>query len=96
MPQLHHNFAASGVHIVGHFLPRIQLLGAVQARHVGIALALLGNGGGLGDDQARRSALGIVSGRKWAGYRIWRAVARQRRHHDAVGQVQVTSGDGVK
>jgi hypothetical protein len=40
MPQLHHDAPAFGMHGIGHLLPAVQLLGAVQAGHVGIALAL--------------------------------------------------------
>lgn len=87
MPQLHHDLAAFGVHRIGHLLPRSHLFGAPDARHIGVALALVADGRGLGDDQAcprgRIGALSVISGHAGVGQRAGCAVARERRHHDA-------------
>ncbi|CPJ02967.1 Uncharacterised protein [Bordetella pertussis] len=89
MPQLHHDRAAGRVHRVRHAPPAGQLFGRVQPRHVRVALALVGNGGGFGDDQAGAGALHVVGGRQGRRHGIGRTVARQRRHHDAVGEPQL-------
>ena len=96
VPQLHYDLAAVSMHRVGHFLPCAQLLGAVEARNVGVALALLADRSGFGDEQASAGTLRVV-GRGDGGWNgVGRAIARQRRHHDAVGEVQVTGLYGVE
>jgi len=47
MPQLHHDLAARSVHGGCHLLPARDLLGRIQAGHIGIALALVADGRGL-------------------------------------------------
>ena len=100
VPQLHDDLAALGVHGVGHLFPGGDLLGAPDARHVGVALALVADGGGLGDDQpgpgGRVGALAVVGRHAGIGQRAGRAVARERGHDDAGGQAQCASGEGVK
>ncbi len=96
MPQLHHDLAACLVHGAGHFLPAVQLLGAVQAGHVGIALALGADGGGLRDDQARAGALRVVGGDQIGGNGLGRAVAGEGGHGNAVGQGDVTGLGGFE
>jgi hypothetical protein len=96
MPELHHDAAPGGVHRVGHAAPAAQLFGRVQPRHVGIALALVADRRGFGDEQPRARALRVVGDRQLGGHGVGRAVARQRRHHDAAGQVQRTGGDGLE
>ena len=49
MPQLDHNHAVRGIYIVGDFLTSVELLGAVQAGHIRVALALMTDDGGLGN-----------------------------------------------
>jgi 23S rRNA (adenine2030-N6)-methyltransferase len=57
-------------------------------------------GRGLGDDQpgagGRVGALRVVLGHQRRRQLAGRAVARQRRHHDAVGQLDVAEADGVE
>ena len=96
MPELHHDLAAGLVHSMGHLLPAVELLGAVQARHVGITLGLVGDGRAFAHDQAGAGALGVVLHGEVVGDGVGRAVARERRHDDAVGQLQVASGGGVE
>ena len=96
VPQLHHNLATRLVHRMGYLLPAVELLGAVQARHIGIALALRADGGGLGDDEAGRGALGVVGGHQGVGYRPRSPVARQGRHDDAVGHGNLADLEGVE
>ncbi|MNS79694.1 hypothetical protein D3C72_1133550 [compost metagenome] len=96
VPQLHDDLAALGVHGVGHALPAFELFGAVEAGHVGVALALVADGGGFGDEQAGAGALGVVGGGDVGRDRVGRAVARERRHHDAVGELEVAGLDGVE
>jgi len=96
VPQLHHDLAALGVHGFGHALPAVELLGAVEAGHVGVALALVADGGGFGDEQARAGALRIVGGGDVGRNGVRRAVARERRHDDAVGELQVAGLYGVE
>ena len=74
----------------------VELLGAIQARHVGIALALVADGRGLGDQQAGAGALRVVLGHQRRGDRARRAGAGEGRHHDAVVQLQVACADGIE
>ncbi|MOA14516.1 hypothetical protein D3C78_1346220 [compost metagenome] len=89
MPQLGHDAPARAVHGVGDPLPAFELLRPVQAGHIGIALALLADRRGFADQQAGAGALGIVGGHQGRGNGIGSAVARQRGHRHAVGQVQL-------
>jgi len=96
MPELHHDLAAGLMHGMGHLLPAVELLGAIQAGHVGIALGLVGDGRALAHDQPGAGALGVVQRGQRARNGIGRAVARERRHDDAVGELQVACGGGFK
>ena len=58
MPELGDDFAALGMHGLGDFLP-VPAARVVQAWHIGIALALLADGRGLGDQQTGAGALGV-------------------------------------
>jgi hypothetical protein len=84
MPHLHDNLAAVGMHRVGHALPAVERFLAVEAGNVGIALALVGDGGGFGDDQAGGGALGVIFDVEIVRHGARRAVAGQRGHDDAV------------
>ena len=95
MPQLRHDGAAGLVHGFGHALPAVELLGAVQAGHVGVALRLRADGGGLGNQQAGAGALRVIGGHQRRGDGARRAVARQRRHGNAVVQPQGAGGGGL-
>src|SRR5262249_46154962 len=59
----------------------------VDAGGVLVALALLRDLAGLGDQKAGRGALAIIFDGHWAGHHAGqRAIAGQRRHGDAVGK----------
>ena len=84
------------MHRFGDALPAVELLGAVQAGHISVTLRLVADRRGFSDQETCRGALGIVLGHQCGRNGVGRAVARQRRHHDAVGKLQVTSLDGVE
>ena len=97
MPQLADNLAAGGVHGVGHQLPARHLFVSPDAGRQCIAAALLRDIGRLADDQAGAGALGVVFGVQRVRHAIVaHAAARQRCHHDAVGQRQRAEGHGGK
>ena len=62
VPQLGEDLAPLGVHGLGDLFPACDLLRAVDARGVGITLAVRANDGGLGDDEAYVGAAAIVGG----------------------------------
>jgi len=66
-----------------------------ETRRVGPAEAVGTDRGGFGDDQAGRGALGIVFGLQRCRHVVDRpgAHARQRRHDDPVGQVEIAHAD---
>ena len=95
MPQLQHDLAAGGVHGVGHVAPRGHVVVGVDARREGVAAALAGDVGGLGDEQAGGGALGVVGG----GQRCLHAVhartgAGERGHDDAVLHIDGAQAGG--
>jgi hypothetical protein len=96
MPQLHHDVAVLCMHGIGDAAPTRRLSLGVQARHLCIALALRAHGRGFGNEQASAGALGVVAGHHRIGHVAGRAVAGQRRHDDAVFQLQVAGLCGVK
>ena len=90
MHDLDDQFAALGVHGVGHFAPAFDLCVAVNAGCAPIALA---GGTGLrsfGHDEPRRGALPVVLHHEVIGD-IVRAgtVARHRSHDDTVCKIQI-------
>jgi hypothetical protein len=96
VPELHHDRSTRGVNVMGNRFPAIELLGAIQAGHIEVTLPLLADSRRLGDQQAGAGTLGVVLRHQRSGYRIWCAVARQRRHHDAVAQSQVSNVHGIE
>ena len=96
MPELHHNLAALRMHGFGHFLPAVELFGAVQTGYIRVALGLVADGGGFGDQQTGAGALRIVGLRNIGRNGVGRTVARERRHDDAVGKLQVAGLVGVE
>ena len=62
MPKLEEDHAALFMNGVGGVLPPFGHLVRVDARRLVPAVRLLGDRGGLGDEQARRTALGVVFG----------------------------------
>ena len=69
-----------------------------HARRPDVALALLADLRGLGHDQARAGALRVIERRERArhGVGLDRAVARQRRHRDAVGDLDFAELEGLE
>ncbi len=96
MPQLQEDPATLGMDGVRHGTPALDLLGGVDPRRPGIALALLRDLGGLGNDQCRRGTLPARTRHswRWARYGLGSARARQWRHGDAVGRFQLPDCDG--
>jgi len=89
MPELKENAAAGGMHRVGHHLPAGHLRVVVDARRSRIALALRRDLRGFADDQPGARALGIIGGADLAGdIARARTIARHRRHHHAIGELQ--------
>ena len=76
VPELHHDFAAFVMHRFGDVLPPVELLGAIQARHIGITLGLMADGRGFGDQQAGRGALAVVLSHQRGRNGVGCAVAR--------------------
>ncbi len=68
VPELGEHGAALGVDGVGHLLPAGHLLGAVDPRRPGVALAHGVNLGAFADDEAGPGALGVVGGHHGIGY----------------------------
>ncbi len=87
MPELDEDAAAALMHAIGDLAPARHLLLRVDAGGVLIALALLRNLARLGHQQAGGGALPVIFDRQRARHQACdRAVARQGRHHQAVGQ----------
>ena len=87
MPKLHDHFAAFGMHRRSDRLPSLDLFCRPNAWHIGVSLALVADGGCLGDDEACArcgvGALGIVFRHERIRQSPWRTVASQRGHHNA-------------
>ena len=101
VPQLHHDAAALGVHVIGDAAPAGDLPGTVDARRVEITLSHRADLRRLGDDQPgprdRAGALRVVGAHQLVGHLARAgAVARQRRHHEAGGQGDVADANGVE
>lgn len=87
MHELSKDFPALRMHRVGDGLPALHLCVGEQAGDARIPQAVGRRARALGDDQAGRSALGVVFGHQGVGEVANGAVARHRRHHDAVLQL---------
>jgi hypothetical protein len=97
VPQLRHDQAAGRMHGGRDLAPALDLLGRPQPRRVGVAHALRRDGRGLGQDQARAGALGVVLDHQVVGHPARVGMhARQGRHDDAVGQRQVADAQGFE
>jgi hypothetical protein len=95
VPELGEDFAARAVHRVGDSFPPRDLRGRVHAGRADVAHPLRAHLRGLGDDQPGGGALGVIGGRE----RIWHvtvdgAAARHRRHHQAVGEIEIAQAIG--
>ena len=89
MPQLQHHGAARRMHGIGDLAPAGHLFGVVDAWRAGVALALGRDLGALGDDHARAGALAVILHHQGAGHVAGVGpAARERRHDDAVAQLQ--------
>src|SRR5665213_743025 len=97
MPELDEDPSAALVDAVRHPAPAGDLLLRVDAGGVLITLALLRNLARLGNQEARGGALAVIfhgeRARHLAGDR---AVARQRRHHEAVGERERADFEGFE
>jgi len=60
VPELCEDSSASSVNGVSYFSPIPDVLGSPQISRIGPATACYGDGGCLGDDETRRSTLGVV------------------------------------
>lgn len=97
MPELDEDMTALGVHGVGHLLPTGDLFFGVDAGRVLIALALLRDLAGFGDQQTGRSALAVIIDRQRVRHKtVHRAIACQRRHRRAVRQRDIAEFVGLE
>lgn len=97
VPELQEDAPAGGVHRLGHVAPATDLVIGPDAGGVGIAYAHRRDRGGLAEDQAGIGALGVVLGHQGVGHAAFiGAAAGQRRHDDAVGQLEVAEHDGIE
>ena len=97
MPELDEDASAALMHAVGHLAPAGDLFLRIDAGRVLIALALLRDLAGLGDQQARGGALAVIFDCQRIGHQARdRAVAGQGRHDKAVGQRERTELEGLE
>src|SRR5580692_9048147 len=95
MPLVVHAPPAGAMHRVGDELPAGHLLGAVDARRARIGDALRRDLGGFADDQSGAGALRVIGGVEFSRHIAGPgAVARHRRHHHAVRQVERAEAKG--
>src|SRR5512135_3609510 len=85
------------MHCAGDTPPACDLLGAVDPRRIEITLSLGTDLRRLGDDQPRSRALPVVLDGE-VRWDISRAgtIARQRRHDDSVGEIEIADANGVE
>ena len=76
MPELGNDAPALGMHGIGHLLPGLQLVFAVQTGDIGIALSLGTDGGSFADQQASGGTLRVVGFHQGCRHCTGRAVAR--------------------
>ncbi len=87
---LQHDASAARMHGLGDLAPAVDLRRRGDARLAAIGLPGGTRPGAFGDDQAGGGALGVVRHHQLAGHAPGvGAVARHRRHHDAVGQLEL-------
>ena len=97
MPQLQHDAATCVMHGARDRAPTFGLLFRPDARSVRISNPHWRDGGRLGDDQASRSPLQIVvPHQRIRNASQARPTTRQRRHDDAVRQLQLTEPEGLE
>ena len=98
VPQLRGDQAAGLVDGVGDLAPAGDLLGAVDAGGVHVALALGADLGALGDQQPTAGALDVVVAHQVVGHVARRRGAHpgERGHEDAVGGADGAEGQGLE
>ena len=98
VPKLRNDASAGGMHGVCDQAPSAHLIRAPQSGGIGIAKAVSTDRGRFRDDQSGRSPLGIVFGLQRGRHVIDRpsAHAGERRHDDAIGQIQIAHADWGK
>ncbi|MOA01160.1 hypothetical protein D3C78_1205510 [compost metagenome] len=98
VPELGEDGATLGVHGLGHQPPARDLLGAMDARGPGIALAKRVYLGALTDDQTGFGALGVIGGHHGVGHiaGLAGAGAGHGRHDDSVVKVQLAEAQGAE
>ena len=97
VPELAQDAPAGIVDGLRHQFPALHLCGRPDARRVGIAHAHGRDGRGLGNDHARRRPLRVILRHHGVGDALRaRALAGERSHEDAIGQVPGADADGVK
>ncbi len=97
VPDLGEDASAGLVHGGGDGLPELGLLGGPDAGDLRVADAHGRDGGALGDDEAGGGALAVVLDHDGRGEVVGGAAqARERRHDDAVGEVEGTDLQGFK
>ena len=94
VPKLEEHSSARRMHSLGDDSPALDLLGRPDAGRIRIAHAARVHGGGLAEDQTSRRALHIVVAHQRIGDAAGAGTTtRQRRHEDAVGELQVADAD---
>src|SRR5436190_19199382 len=98
MPDLDENAPAALMHGLGDLAPARDLLLRIDAGRVLVALALLRHLARLGDQKSGGGALPVILDRERARHHAgWdRAVARQGRHDEAVGQRDRAKLEGLE
>jgi hypothetical protein len=96
MHELQHDQPAVRVHRVGDAAPGSDLFRRRDAGLAAIGLADDARPSPLGDDQAGAGTLGVVRNHLVAGHAVGMgAVARHRRHHDAVAELEIAQPQGL-
>ena len=98
VPELGEHDAPLGVDGIGYLLPACHLLGAVDARRPGVALAQGIYLGAFADDEAGPGTLGVVGRHHGVGHvpGLAGAGAGHGGHDDAVGKVQLAEAKGAE
>ncbi len=97
VPDLHEDPAAPVMHRLGHLLPALGLLGRPDAGDPFVADRLGRDRHAFADDQAGRSALGVVLCHQGVGdVGVGCPEARQGRHDQAVGQDEVAESQRIE
>src|SRR5262249_26289306 len=98
MPDLDEDASAAFMDAIGDLAPGLDLLLGIDAGGVLIALALLRDLARFGDQESCAGALAVIVDRERARHHAGRdrAVARQRRHHEAIGKRDRAELEGLK